>query len=208
METTHPADARAEVQDAVHKTYVNRLWLVGGQPNRLDDGRLTDLSHQQFRAMVPDAAVAVVKRKKNEVVEAIPRTVIDDCYYAQDFARSLRAVRRNAWVDASGELVNAEGLHGDLWLHWPGDKADPDDVSDRDVSDVMERLLGDFRFVSDGDRLVFVAMLLQTVRSFAGHASPLGVISAEIPSAARRDRPAAFPPAGRRCAGVRSLRPP
>ena len=189
--TEIPADAEPSEQvdlviEAIHATYPNRVWTQGDRRVWLDDsGSLRDLSCPRFWSMVTRCTVLLKPRKGGMQRGRVPRAVGTDAYNDWSLAPELQGVRRCPWVTADGTVCNTPGLHDDgFYLHWEGEPAHPDAVSDDEMWRILDKLL-DHPFVSDDDRLAYLGLLLRCVCPLVGHPSPLYAIVATVPESGK-----------------------
>lgn len=172
-----PGEHLAEVIEALHVRFPGKLWRCNKRVHWLEDsGRLEPLGLPEFRGLIPDAAVFLVG-ERDPKAKRIPRAVVDDVYHRRDLAPVVHGVRRCPWVTSDGEVVTTPGEHDGWLLHWDGEEAHPDDVSDEQMWDVLDRLL-DLPFRAESDRIAYLGLLLRCVRPMAGAPSPLTVITA------------------------------
>lgn len=174
---TRPDEQIHEIIDAVHDTYPGRVWLRGGRPHQLEaGGRLATLTPQKWRSLVTMSAVLLVGKEKPEA-HRIPRAMADDAYHCDEVAPELQGVRWFPWIEDDGTIVSEPGEHDGWLLHWTEAPADPDDVSEEQMWEVLGRLL-DHPFVSEADRVGYLALLVRAVRPLVGCAAPLTLIRA------------------------------
>jgi len=186
-----PEDAVRMVLEAFHRRYPNEAWLLNGRPVLLEGGETKPLSFATFRSMLASAAELVVPPKKKDeghILTYIPQRMAADAYSARAAFPRLAGVVHCPWVDANGRLVSEPGYDeaSQTWLHWDDEPVDPEQVTDADVMEILERLL-DFRFAGDVDRLRYLALLFRVVRGPAswGHPNPLTIVYAENESSGK-----------------------